>query len=95
MSKTLDCSAIEPELTDYAFDQLEHKNVLDKDYQSQKLILNQSADPDEIRELVFRSCIEKSSDMIYEAKQGYDVGYELEELRSIHNTLQKSHITED
>lgn len=92
MTTILDCSAIEQDLTDFAFDQLEHQAILEKNYSDQYVKLNSTIDPEEIRHKIFQSCVEKIADMISETKRGWDIGYSLENLQTIHNNLSKNQI---
>lgn len=89
------CDTVIQDATDYAFDQLEHSAVIDKNYDKQFVVVRveEMGETDNIIRMLYNSSFEKITDMLFEARNGYDVGYAEDELYELKNTLDSAEFT--
>lgn len=89
------CDTVISEATDFAFDQLENPAVVDKNYDEQFVVVrvDEMDETDEIIRTLYNSSFEKITDMLFEARNGYDVGYTEDELYELKNTLSSTEFT--
>jgi hypothetical protein len=83
-------------VSDFAFDHLKdevpHSEKLDLNYEDQQVAIHTEteATAEKVKEVIEEYSLEKVNDLLWETKNGYDTGFEVNELQTIQRVVTTS-----